>query len=205
VSPFSRKSHPNLYLPTAIGYFRKGVLKYAQKDYASALDLFQRSLHFDSYLADSLVAQSFTLFRMEHFQEASLCLSKLPLEISFVSKMKLPSEWKRVESREFFTLKSYYQCALYLFVSGAFKEALKRLNFNFQISRSHILSLDLKFKCLLELVSCQQDFRSVRMCGVHLKAHATKENMKSQMLTPAEELMVVRTIERHLKFCEGLT
>jgi hypothetical protein len=195
---FPKDIYPNLYNPTAEGLLRRGLRKYMKKHFQEAHYFFVQSSRLDSTFTTSLAAQGFALLKLQCFQEAVRSFSMLPASVTLSQEVRmLPLEWRNFESQHW-VLISCYQHALYLFANGAFREALARLNSNLKISPNHILSLDLKFKCLLNCLSTQNQ-KALHVCGAQLKAFATEKNILLQKLSSEEQLMVKGTLRRYLK------
>jgi tetratricopeptide (TPR) repeat protein len=197
---YPQETNPTLYMLTASAMFRNGVKKYVQSEYSGALDLFVQSSRMNPDFTLSLVGQAFALYKMECFHEATCLFPKIPSTIAISTLAKLPLEWTSFETRQFWHLRCCYEYAKQLYARGAFDEALKRLNQNLRICWNHVLSWELKFRCLLQcLFSGDQSSRLLWNCGVQMKAHANEVNMTTQKLSVQEKRMVQQTIRKHLK------
>jgi tetratricopeptide (TPR) repeat protein len=201
-----RESHPYLYTETALGVYRRGVEKYVQKEYVEALALFRKSFKLDLKFAGAPFGQAFTLMKLQCFEDAFRIFSKLPSGLTFPTAVKLlnPPEWTGCDNPPRWALESAYYQAHKLYCCGAVKEALQRLSIVLEKCPQHILSLDLKFKCLLEFLTSPETSNSLGKCGAQLKAFTIEPNIKAQNLLPEDVQMVQETIRRHLKFSENV-
>jgi tetratricopeptide (TPR) repeat protein len=87
-----------------------------------------------------------------------------------------------------------YQRASNLYHDGAFQECLQVLQLNFRLSPNHILSLDLKVKCMLQL----NDFESLWKYGAQLKAHFDCSTQTDEF-ADSERKMIAKTLTRYSK------
>jgi tetratricopeptide (TPR) repeat protein len=190
-----------------LGVFVRGLDAYRKREYEEAYNLFYRiSRIYPGFPAQLiLLSQGFTLLGMNWEFESAYAFCHLRSSISFKGISKLiPPEWHTFESQKFWGLRYFYNQAKELFERGAFAEAMKRLVLTLNFYPGHILSLDLKFKILLECLSSKNDFLSLSNCGARLKAFVNERNVENQKLSVKEHAMVLKTVKRYLRMSSGL-
>jgi tetratricopeptide (TPR) repeat protein len=85
-----------------------------------------------------------------------------------------------------------YQRALDFHRNCAFQECLQVLRLNLRLYPNHILSLELKVRCALQL----DEFGSLWKCGALLKAHFFSRTQTDD-ITPTEKQMIEKTLKRY--------
>jgi hypothetical protein len=202
---FPREKYPRLYLSSYIGLFRRGVQKYGKGEFLEAMNLFIQSSQENTNFTAAFLGQAFLLFSIERIEESSRAFSEVPVKFLFSleKKLSLPPEWLGFEGM-YCMLDCFYLHASRMYSRGAFEEALKRVDLNLRICKNHLLSLDLKYKCLWKCLLNRDDFRVLWKCGVQLKGHMNEENISSQKLSLEAKQMIQETIKLHLRLSETM-
>jgi tetratricopeptide (TPR) repeat protein len=194
-------------------YFIQSMVFNSLGMYLESLSVCQTIFEFDPVNVKAYCCKAETLMFLNRFQEAiEMCDSAIKLDRRYgyayyikgavfhhegqfdeaMSHFKIAMEL----SPEIFDRRTklwyHHQLAFKLYLCGAFQECLKLLCVNLELSSSHVLFLDLKVRCLLQL----EDFDALWKCGALLKAHF---NLHEEQISQMERLMIQKTIDRYLQ------